>query len=124
MMIRGSGTAFVCSSPKKNKREDGDVVYNLSVRAEMPYMDGGEGRKEHIFTLLRVRFQNDPWVTEWNNKRKAISLLTPDSEVKWNNALYRVEDVDSEKTKHFFEVYYAHPIDGQEVGYGEVAVKT
>ena len=124
MMIRGSGTAFICSSPKKNKREDGDVVYNLSVRAEMPYVDGGEGRKEHIFTLLRVRFQNDPWVTEWNNKRKAISLLNPDSEVKWNGALYRVEDVDSEKTKHFFEVYYAHPVAGQEGANGEVSVKT
>ena len=119
--IRASGSGNLCKAPSLYRRADGDIVYgcNLATNYPLPLEAGEEGK---VFTLLRVRFQSDPLGGAWTNLKTRLEGATHGARIAFNRAIYRVEDVDSDKSLHLFEVYYAFPVDGQEIGYGEVEV--
>ena len=119
--IRASGSGNLCKAPSLHRRADGDIVYgcNLATNYPLPLESGEEGK---VFTLLRVRFQSDPLGGAWTDLKARLEGAIAGARVAFNRAVYRVEDVDSDKSLHLFEVYYAFPCDGQEIGYGEIEV--
>lgn len=119
--IRASGSGNLCKAPSLNMRADGDAVYccNFATNYPLPLEAGEEGQ---VFTLLRVRFQSDPLGGAWTNLKARLDGAIAGARVAFNRAIYRVEEVGDDKSLHLFEVFYAFPIDGQEIGYGEIEV--